>query len=185
MNGLRLSAAAVAAIAAGTPAAPAQTFAEAVRANMALAMHVCLSNVATVDRLHATFLAAGFAYEAEDFGGGPDDILHWYHAPADTVFVGVVYERGATDCRVTSGQMGVTEAVPFAGAVLEQLAPGLFRAGGPGGQAVVPGSPNPRRAACSGYTGQLPGRTVWVEIGNSGQDPTCTEDGTVQIILHM
>lgn len=185
MNGVREIALAAGLIAQTSGSSKAQSMEEAARANVMAGVQICLMNIGTIDQLHPTFLAAGFKHETEDFGGGPDDILHWYHAPAQTASVAVAYVRSATECRVTTGHMGVIEGLPFTAAVLGQMMPGQFRRGGPDGQNVAPDSPEAANRSCSGYMGDLSGRNVWVEVGTAGQDPVCVEDGTLQIMIHM
>lgn len=163
-------------------AAPAQSFDEAVRANLALGIEICLGGPPDVQSMRNAFASAGFAYEPEDYGGG--DILHWYAAPAGTANVAVVGAWGDAECRVGSAHMGVTEAVAFTGQVLEKRFPGVFSYGNMENRPpVTVETMGDRWEFCTGYIGWAGQRPITVDVGNQGQDPACIADGTSQIVI--
>ena len=177
-------AAVLAVLGAGTVPSSAQTLDEAVRGNATLALSLCLSTVPDQATLNAAFSAAGFAYAPEDFGGG--EVIHWFHAPADSVTVMVRGEGRDGFCAVSTRHMGVTAAVPFAGEALNSLYPGVFTYGEM--ENTPPRTPQDAGSGwgeCTGYVGWNGQRPIVVRIGNAGQDPNCAEDGTSQIMVTM
>lgn len=164
--------------------AAAQTLDEAVRGNATLALSLCLSSVPDQSTLNAAFTAAGFAHAPEDFGGG--EVAHWFVAPADTVSVMVQGHGREGYCAISTQHMGVTAAVPFAGEALNSLYPSTFAYGEiENTPPVTPGSPGAQDGDCTGYTAWVMQRPVIVSIANAGNGPTCTEDGTSQIMVSM
>lgn len=162
----------------------AQTLDEAVRANMSLALSLCLSTVPDQTTMNAAFSAAGFSLSPEDFGDG--NVAHWFHAPANTVTVLVVGRGQEGFCAVSTQHMGIPAAVTFAGEALDALYPGVFTYGDmEGGTPVLPGTPGAANRACTGFVGWNGQRPIVVSLGNAGQDPVCIEDGTVQIMVQM
>jgi hypothetical protein len=127
----------------------AQTPQEAAAINARLAIELCARNYRTPDEIRPAFEAAGFAYTAEDFGGGPGDVLHWYAAPADTVSTAVLFPGpDQAECRVTTDHMDVAEALPFARAVFETMFAGpRSRTAHPRGRTC--GQARPKRRATS------------------------------------
>lgn len=170
----------------GASQAHAVTPLEAAAANVQLGLQLCISNGRVPSAAVAAFQAAGYAYEVEDFGGGPADVIHWFNAPGNTAVIAVLGDVGRPECRVSSDHFGVTQAVPFVGQVLEQLYPGLFQPGNmENTPAIVPGGPNPDYRNCTGFVGWNGQRPIVVEIGNAGQDPACVEDGTMQVVVQL
>jgi hypothetical protein len=164
--------------------ASAQTLDEAVRGNATLALSLCLSTVPDQTALNNAFTAAGFAYDAEDYGGGT--VLHWFMAPADTVTVMVQGQGREGFCAISTNHMGVTAAVPFAGEALEALYPGRFAYGEMENVAPrTPGSPDAQAGDCTGYIAWVEERPVVIKVANAGNGPSCTEDGTSQIMVSM
>lgn len=163
--------------------AGAQSFDAAVRANVALAIELCLRNMPLVDEARAAFAEAGFTHTIEDFGGG--EVIHWYAAPADTANVAIVPGGPATECRVTTGHMGVTEAVAFAGAVAQDRFPAMNYAYGTmeNTPAITAQNMGDRWQPCTGWIGWNGQQPSYISIANAGNDPACIEDGTSQIVI--
>ncbi len=169
----------------GIPA-DAQTPSEAAAINARLAIELCVRNYRTIDEIRPAFDAAGFTYTPEDFGGGPQNILHWYAAPADTVNVAVLFSGpDQAECRVTTDHMDVNQALPFARAVIETMFAGQIQDGSPEGQNVLPGSPEAEQDICSGFHIFAPRKLMWVQIARAGNDGTCRSDGTASINIKM
>ncbi len=165
-------------------AARAQTIEEAARANLELALSLCLRAGPGQEALNAAFLQAGFAYTPEDFGGG--EIAHWFEAPARTVTVLVSSEGRHGYCAAQTDHVGVSDALALAGSVLEAQFPGVFTYGEmEGGAPVTPASPDAQARDCTGYIGWSGQRPLIVKVGTAGQDPVCVETGTSQIMVTM
>ena len=153
---------------------------------MQLAIKLCIDHYRVPELMRQAFVDAGFAYKPEIMGGDPNDAIHWYHAPADTMMAIVAPKEGQSYCSVMTRTMGVTEAISFAGTALQTLYPGQFSYGEV--ENIPPVTPVPQgqvRGECTGYHAFLPRRLVTVKIGNEGQDPGCIEDGTSQIMINM
>lgn len=162
----------------------AQTLDEAVRGNATLALSLCLSTIPDQGTLNAAFTAAGFAYAPEDFGAG--EVIHWFTVPADTISVMVQGQGREGYCAISTTHMGVTAAIAFAGEALNSLYPGQFTYGGmENTPPVTPGSPGAQEGDCTGYIAWPEGRPVMVTLANAGNGPSCTEDGTSQIMVSM
>lgn len=167
--------AAVAAFAAGSMAAPpvaGQSFAEAVQANVALGLRLCLAPGAP-EALAAGFRAAGFAERVERSSSN-SDTTHYFTAPADTAVVELYHGEMPEHCTVRSSHLGVSGA----SAVLDQVVPGLF----PGFVRLVEqGPPDPatgQPALCVRY--EDPANPIGLVIGalSGGDAPGCVADGT-------
>jgi hypothetical protein len=177
-------AAVLAVLGAGAAPASAQTLDEAVRGNATLALSLCLSTVPDQTALNNAFTAAGFAYSPEDYGGGT--VLHWFTAPAETVSVLVQGQGREGFCAISTNHMGVTAAIPFAGQALDTLYPGRFAFGEMENvPPVTPGSPGAQEGDCTGYIAWVEERPVVIKVANAGNGPSCTEDGTSQIMVSM
>lgn len=174
------------AVASGVPsAAAAMTEAEAARINMQLAMTLCIRNYHDPAAIRPAFEAAGFRYQPEVYS--PQEVLHWYAAPADTALALVIPGEGHSGCMISTTHMTVSDALPFAGQVLDQLVNAPISAGEVENVNVniIPGHPEAWRRACSGYSVIVPRRMIVVRVGNAGQDPRCIDDGTAQIMISM
>ena len=165
------------------PAQTAASFDDAVRANLALGVELCLRHLPQVDALRANLAAAGFTYTVEDYGAG--ERIHWYTAPADTAAIAVSEGQMAPDCRVTTSHMGATDAVAFTGAVLQQRFAALnFQYGNmENTPPVTAANMGGRWEFCTGYVGWNGQRPITLAVANDGNDPACIDDGTAQIVI--
>ncbi|MGV6850389.1 MAG: hypothetical protein ACWA5A_18600 [Marinibacterium sp.] len=156
----------------------AQTFDEAVRANLALGIEICAAHAGNPDAAMARLRAAGFSYDG--FDGDAADATHRFAAPADTMQVLVYSGQMAPDCSVETAHMGVTQAVAFIGTVLNQRFPGRF---GLAPSVVAPGGPGSAEAACGAYVdlqgGQIP-LTISVSTWGDRYRASCLENGTTR-----
>lgn len=159
-------------LAAAASAARAQTFEDAVRANMALAIQLCMQPGLQGPQRAQTFRAAGFAERVEAFGNG--DTTHFFAAPADTASVELYYGNMPEDCRVTSGHMSVTAASALLDRIIPGLYPGYLRTVEQGPIDPATGQP----ATCVRY--QQPGSQIPHVIGVIAGDGTegCIANGT-------
>jgi hypothetical protein len=112
-------------LAAAASAGRAQTFEEAVRANVALAIQLCMQPGLQGPQRAGTFRTAGFAERVEAFGNG--DTTHYFSAPAETASVELYYGNMPEECRVMSGHMGVTGASALLDRIIPPLYPGYVR----------------------------------------------------------
>jgi hypothetical protein len=154
--------------------ASTQTFAEAARANLALAVELCLRPGTANQQRVANFRAAGFAEQVESSLG---DTVHHFSAPADTVKAEFYYGQMPEECTVTSNHVGVTDASAILDRIVPQLYPGYIRN-------VVQGplsSTTGRAAICVSY--QQPNSPIPHVIGVTAARTadTCTDDGTSRI----
>jgi hypothetical protein len=169
---------AVAAALLGPAAASAQSFEEAVRANLLLALQLCMIE----DRANvvvAAFTAAGFQYWRDD-QSMPNflNVYHRFHAPADTVSVELYEGDIAPHCRAESRHIGPTATAQMIGPWLEQTFPGQFEYRPPG--TVIHGS----TTDCPSFwipepPGGLPFE-VW--IGTASEGETCATAQTVTVM---
>ena len=146
--------------------AHAQSFDEAVRQNVALAVSICAQHVGEPTRARTALEAAGFAYGG--FDGSLDDATHRYTAPAGTAEVLVYQGQMAPDCRIETQHLGPTDAGRIAGGVLQGVMPGRF---------------TPTATYCPGYTEpgrQLPQTISVTDLGNAG---SCNEGEGARINL--
>lgn len=156
---------------------------EAAAQNMQLAMTICFQSYQDHDSIHGKLVTAGFVHEPETWSDG--EVFNWYVAPARTAMVLVLGQNGETECRVTTDQFGVEQALPFARAVIDQLYTGDIVDGSPEGQNIRPGSPEAQDDACSGFHLYAPRRLIWVVLYRAGNDGTCISDGTASIVMRM
>lgn len=152
--------------------AAAQSFEEAVRANVALGVRLCAVEAGGNFALWTSrFRAAGFAERVEQSGGMT---IHRFTAPAGTARVDLSYGQLPAECRVHSDHLGVTGA----SALLDEIAPGLY----PTYRRVeTGGAPDPatgRPALCVRY--EDPSSPIPHTIGAwpGGQAQGCVENGT-------
>jgi hypothetical protein len=162
-----LLAAAVLAAAGQVAAQPAQ--------QLPWALTTCLNNVQDVRAAMRAFEEAGYQYTAEDFGGGSEDVLHWYAAPDGSLNVAVVAARNGSACRVSPLSVTVAQAAPYAKAAAEQV---LGVAFGPGSPQGAPGN------GCNVWA-RVSGLNVHVETGSQGQDPVCDGGAPAQISINV
>lgn len=152
---------------------------EAAATNATLSMNLCLQNYRDPEGLLAAFQAAGFTYVPEDFGGGPDDILHWFMTPDENVQTAVVMAQGSVECRIGTGLWGVEAMLPFAQGAFATLTQGVeVQTGSPEGANILPGSAEAQENACSGFHALLPQTMLWVQVLRQGNDGSCISDGT-------
>ncbi|MEM6940365.1 MAG: hypothetical protein AAF943_02050 [Pseudomonadota bacterium] len=161
----------------------AQTKAEVAAQNIQLAITLCVQNSHDGAALRAAFASTGHSYTAEDFGGG--EVRHHYGTPDATVATAVSLRGPTPHCSISTDQYGVSQMIPFARAVLDQLYEGPIWDGSPEAVNVTLNSPDAASKSCSGFH-ILPGRTViWFQFGTQGQDPVCVENGTAQIMISL
>lgn len=107
-------------LAAAASASRAQTFDEAVRANVGLAIQLCMRPGIQGPARAGTFRAAGFTERVEAIGNG--DTTHTFTAPAETATVELYYGNMPEECRVMSRHLDVTAA----SALVDRIVPGLY-----------------------------------------------------------
>ena len=147
--------------------AGAQSFDEAVRANLTLALQLCLAQTGSTQATVNAFAAAGFAYS---WRGTPGvDIWHQFAAPAGTVTAELYDGQMAPNCDVMSNHIGTGAAVPLVGALLAQLYPGRF---------VMEQREGP---ACASFTDTAPAIPFVVHVSGGGETRPCAETGTLHI----
>lgn len=118
--------------------AHAQSFDEAVRQNVALAVSICARHVGDPPQALSALTTAGFAFLGTE--GPANDETYIYEAPAGTATIRVYYGQMAPDCQVETRHLGPAETGAIVGGVLQGVLPGKFA---------------PRPAECP----------VWSEIG--------------------
>ncbi len=159
--------------------AQAQAEMQAAATNATLAMKLCLEGYRDAETLLQSFQDAGFAYETEDFGGGPDDVLHWFTTPDEDVQTAVVIGLDSVECRIGTGLWGVEAMLPFAQEAFGTLTDGVeVLPGSPEGANILPGTAEAQADACSGFHALLPQTMLWVQILSQGNDGSCISDGT-------
>lgn len=164
--------------------ASSQSFDDAVRANLALGIELCVRGVPDATTLKSSLGSAGYVPTVERFGN--TETLHHFAAPANTAVVTVFEGQLPADCRISSSHMGVAEAVAFTGEVLEARFPGVFTYGNmENTPPVTVETLGTRWEMCTGYIGWAGQRPIYVTLGNAGQDPACIADGTTQILISM
>ncbi|MFN0113094.1 MAG: hypothetical protein ACKVPY_00280 [Paracoccaceae bacterium] len=97
---------------------------EAVRANVGLALRLCLQSRANVQAAIPAFTAAGFTYTPTAEANG--DVWHRFFGPADTVRAEILQGQMASSCDVHTNHLPPSEAAPLIRGVLDQAAPGRF-----------------------------------------------------------
>ncbi|MEM1386782.1 MAG: hypothetical protein AAF748_10040 [Pseudomonadota bacterium] len=146
----------------------AQSFDDAVRGNLALALKLCLSGQPSMEAWAQTFYAAGFTGRV-DRATGNSDTTHYLSAPADTVQVELYYGEMPEYCQVSSQHLGVGDAATILDLVAPQMRPGYRR----GAQPSTNGG-----AACVTY--EDPTNPIGEIVGVISQAQlACAEDGTV------
>lgn len=167
--------------AASQPQQQPGTILEAAALNMQRAMTLCLHNYHGPVSLVPKLEAAGFTLSPEVFS--ETEVLMWFNTPGETAFGFLVPEQSASTCAIMSNHMSVPQALRFAGAVLAQVFGHLVTPKSPDNINVTPGHPQASNQSCSGYSVLVPRSTIWVQVGNGGQDPVCIDDGTTQILI--
>ena len=162
------------ALAAG--AAPAQTFDEAVRANVMLAFELCFADQPSPEARVAAFRGAGFTHtrETEQTAPGFFDIHDRFAAPAETARVMFYHGQTAPSCTVFSDHVGAFDAAKMVDQWINQRFPGRFVDQPPG--TVVHG----RTTECPRFTeaasGGLPFEILFVPTVGGG---SCADNRTV------
>lgn len=146
------------------------------------ALEFCIRNYGTPDAMIPTFKQAGFSETVEDYGG---DKIYWMSAPGNIVNVLVDARPGQSFCAISTEKFGVTDATPFVGKLLGHIFTGDIYFESPEGQVIKPGDPQADQTSCTGYHFFAPQRLIWVQLGATGNDPLCIENGTTQIIVSM
>ncbi|MEM9432905.1 MAG: hypothetical protein AAGA12_03220 [Pseudomonadota bacterium] len=149
------------------------------------AMQLCLQNYEQPQQIFTGLTQAGYRYTKEDFGGGPDDVLHWFNRADNLINVAVVARPQLTECRISTDFIGVPLALQFAGIALTSLFQGDVQEGSLENVNVKPGDALSNQQECSGYSFLAPRRAIWVAVGTAGQDPVCVDNGTSQIMMRM
>ncbi|TCM88028.1 hypothetical protein [Rhodovulum steppense] len=156
----------------GSPAV-AQSYEEAVRANLALVLEICIQGSDALEWA-AAFQTAGFIPSQRvhpEYGPVPI-----FLAPADTVVTEIHDERfGSGSCIAQTRHMGLNEAIPFVGAFVTQ------RYAGPGGFERDTHNPdNP----CAGYLMPFSEHSaMWLSFDSADQPGACVEDGTARMTV--
>lgn len=147
--------------------ATAQSFEEAVRGNLALALKLCLSqNGRAGDVWAQDFYAAGFTGRV-DRSTVNSDTTHYFTAPAGTVEIELYYGETPDYCGVSSNHLGVSGAAEILDKVVPVTRPGYVRKEVPG-QGVT----------CVTY--EDPSTPIGALIGyNSMLEGDCIDDGTI------
>ncbi|MBF9029001.1 hypothetical protein HKCCE3408_01215 [Rhodobacterales bacterium HKCCE3408] len=172
----------IALVAAGPAFAQAQSFDEAVRTNVAVAVDVCLRVM--TERLvpSETIPPAGFSYRAVDnqatYGGAAQGFTHYYDAPGDTVRIRVIDPdafRGS--CHVETTHLGVDATA----AIVESVV--AYRR--PDAQRQMTG--NEAAAMCEIWTIQTGSDAPVAVYMNSGTQGArgCPEDGTARVAMEI
>jgi hypothetical protein len=168
-------------ILAGVAPAGAQTFAEAVWANIAIAIQLCearerrLQGYGQIAAWPQVFRAAGFVEKRiERLGTVPHvDTTYWFAAPADTVEVEVYHGGMPEHCSVRTGHQGVSATSQLLDGLIPQMFPGYVRH-------VTEGAPDPatgRSTICVRY--EDPTNEIGHVVGvTSDAGDGCVEDGT-------
>lgn len=104
--------------------AAAQSFEDAVRANLALALSLCVSPTSGPQKA-AQFRAAGFGESVERASNG--DTTHTFTAPAATVVVEHYYGQTPEACSVRTAHLGVTAASQVLDGLIPQRFPTYVR----------------------------------------------------------
>lgn len=155
--------------------AAAQSFEEAVWANMALALQLCENKTGgNMGFWTQQFRNAGFA-ERVDRSTMNSDTTHWFTAPAETVVVELYYGEMPEHCMVRTRFQGVTRSSQLLDALIPQMYPGYVRR-------VEQGPPDPRTGqpvTCVRY--EDPTNPIGHVVGVvSPTAQACVEDGTSQ-----
>lgn len=157
--------------------APAQSFEEAVRSNVSLAVQLCAGSHQSADLWLGAFRAAGFAERVERLN--PGDTNHHFDAPAGTATATVYIGQMAPDCTVTSNHLGVTAASALMDDIVPRAWPGKY------GRSAVAGAPDPatgQPALCVRYSETGAGLPEVITVLAGGTD-ACVENGTSRIIV--
>jgi hypothetical protein len=148
------------------PPAVAQSFEDAVAANVTLALQLCLAPggpAATV----AAFQRAGFAYSTRGTPGF--ETWHVFAAPAGTARAEVYEGQTAPSCEVFTDHIAPAAAAPFVGQVLNQVAPGRFRQDPPSGY------------GCASFSDNAPAIPFVVAVGAADDSQGCPAAGPTRI----
>ena len=106
-----------------TPAS-GQSFDEAVRQNVALAISICAQHLGNPPQALSALTTAGFAFQGTE--GPANDETYIYQAPAGTATVRVYYGQTAPDCQIETRHLGPADAGAIVGGVLQGVLPGKF-----------------------------------------------------------
>jgi len=156
--------------------AHAQSFEEAVGANMAVGLQLCLSGGNDMAAWANSFRQAGFSERVERSGSN-SDTTHYFTAPADTVTVELYYGEMPEHCIVASAHLGVTGASAVVDQVVPALYPGFVRRVETGPVSTTTGQP----ATCVRY--EDPSNPIGLVIGAAPGDGanSCVENGTSRL----
>jgi len=141
------------------------------------AISTCLRNIGDFHGAMQAYTARGYRYSPEDFGGGPQDVIHWYTSPDGSVTAAIAF-GGAHDgssCRLVPKGITVGQAVPYARSAAEKLLGVPFKAGTPRGMIDD---------ACGAWA-KVGGCFVQIEAGSDGQDPICDAAAPAQIMINV
>lgn len=158
-------------LAASAPAA-AQTFGDAVRANLALAVDLCVQHMGTERSLVGAYNAAGFTLTGQQRSGSTG--TYRYAAPADTVSA----ELTSFSCDIATRHLGTGASVPLARDVLNGRLGGNFKEFAGSGTRTGPQEP------CATFTFLGRGNLFLVMYAGSIAPPpgrACVEDETTRV----
>ncbi len=173
---------------AGAPA-DAQTTAEAAALNIQLAITLCVQNGHDEGALLGAFQTAGYTHlgTGETFDATRNVAINrnTFGTPDQTVSTDVTAQGLSLYCSITTDVFSVSQMIPFARAVFDQLYSGPIADESPEAVVIAPGSPAAASAPCTGFHA-LPGRSViWFQFGVAGNDPVCVDNGTAQIMISL
>ena len=153
--------------------ANAQTFDEAVRMNVALALQLCNTPGWNGNLRASQFRAAGFS-ERVDRSTVNSDTTHFFNAPADTVSVEFYYGEMPEHCIVTSNHLSASDASAVLDSVIPRLYPGFLRK-------VQQGAINPatgRSAQCVTYEDPTNPIGLIIGVGAGNNATGCVDNGS-------
>ncbi|MBF9035314.1 hypothetical protein HKCCE2091_13800 [Rhodobacterales bacterium HKCCE2091] len=177
----RLSLACLAVAVLAGAAAPAQTFDEAVRTNVTVAIDVCLTHMLDRRIPAEVFPPAGFTHRVIDnqaaFGGGASGFSHFYDAPNDTAQVRVIDpERFSGSCGVTTDHLGIAETAALVDSVVAYRSPDAERH-------TLGNSSAPM---CQGWVITTGGAPISVRMSHPDNSTRgCVEDGTARVVMEI
>lgn len=137
----------------GAEAAPAPTpptFDQAVRANLGLALRLCIRADGSIPVAVASFQQAGFSYQPMSEQNG--DVWHRFFGPAETVRAEMLQGQMAPSCDVYTNHLPPRDVAPLVGSLLVQALPGRFR-------------PAPAEGACAIFTDNATPLPTLVTVG--------------------
>lgn len=159
---------------------------QATKAEFENAMTLCVGDYTDASAIGSDLVAAGYEHQPEQLSA--TETLHWYVAGGEadiTVMLRTTpHERF---CAISSERISVPEALAMARKINDKLFPGKLTMEGDltTGNNIKLGDPQGANEPCSAFYTILDTQVLWVRVGNAGQDPICTDDGTSQTMIVM